>query len=151
MRRLVCLAALAAVAAALVLAPAAWAQPGGDLNCSHFATQEAPQAILDAHPAGLDIYGLDPDGDGVACEALGGGALEDGTAASVPATAQQQQQQQYQAPAAGAQATATATTGAAPLPGTGGPPLLIPAAAALVVVSGVLGLLAVARLARRSS
>ena len=142
MGRLVCLAAVAAVAA-LVLAPAAWAQ-SGDLNCSHFATQEAPQAILDAHPTGLDIYELDPDGDGVACEALGDGALEDGTAASVPASVQQ-----YQAPAAGAQPTAT--TDAAPLPGTGGPSLLIPAAAALVVVSGVLGLPAVARLARRSS
>ena len=146
MRRCLCLAALAAVAA-LAWAPAAWAQ-SGDLDCSHFATREAPQAILDAHPAGLDIYALDADGDGVACEALGGGALEDGTAASVPASAQQ-----YQAPAAaGAQPTAEA--GAAPLPGTGGPPLLlIPAAVALVVVSGgaVLGLLAGRRSARRGS
>ena len=138
MRRLLYLAVLS-VAAMLVLAPAALAQ-SGDMDCSHFATQEAPQAILDAHPTGLDMYALDPDGDGIACESLGGGALEDGTAASV---------QQYQPTAAGTQATTT--TGAAPLPGTGGPPLLIPAAAALVVVSGVLGLLAVARLARRSS
>lgn len=139
MRRSLYAAALS-MAALLVLTPAALAQ-SGDLHCSHFATQEAPQAILDAHPTGLDIYGLDADGDGIACENLGGGALEDGTASAVA--------QQYQAPAAGTQPTAT--TGAAPLPGTGGPPLLIPSAAALVVVSGILGLLAVARLARRSS
>lgn len=113
----------------LILPPAALAQKG-DLDCSHFATQEAPQAILDAHPSGLDMYGLDPDGDRIACERLGGGALEDGTVASV---------QQDKATAAG--------TGAARLPSTGGPPLLllIPAVAALVLGSGILGLRAVGR------
>ena len=139
MRRLLYLAVLSG-AIVLVLAPAAQAQ-SGNLDCSHFATQEAPQAILDAHPTGLDIYELDADGDGIACESLGGGALEDGTAASV---------QQYQ-PAAGTQPTTPATTtGQAQLAETGGPSLLIPAAA-LLLGSGVLGLLAVARLARRSS
>ena len=105
--------AAAALVAMLILPPAALAQRG-DLDCSHFATQEAPQAILDAHPSGLDMYGLDPDGDRIACERLGGGALED--------------------------------TGAAGLPSTGGPPLLllIPAAA-LVLGSGILGLRAVGR------
>ena len=121
--------AAAALVAMLILPPVALAQKG-DLDCSHFATQEAPQAILDAHPSGLDMYGLDPDGDRIACERLGGGALEDGTAASVP-------QDQV--------------AGAAPLPSTGGPPLgpplllLIPAAAALLLASGVLGLRAVGR------
>ncbi len=121
--------AAAALVAMLILPPAALAQTG-DLDCSHFATQEAPQAILDAHPSGLDMYGLDPDGDRIACERLGGGALEDGTVASV---------QQDRATAAG--------TGAARLPGTGGPPLLllIPAVAALVLGSGILGLRAVGR------
>ena len=134
MRRSLYLAALS-VAAVLVLAPAAaWAQ-SGDLDCSHFATQEAPQAILEAHPSGLDVYGLDPEGDGVACEGLGGGALEDGTAASV---------QQYQAAAAGPQ---QASSGLAQIPATGGPSLVVPAAlgAALVVGCGVLGLAALSR------
>jgi hypothetical protein len=135
MKRLLYLAALC-VAAVLVLAPAALAQ-SGDLACSHFATQEAPQAILDAHPTGLDIYELDADGDGVACESLGGGTLEDGTAAAV---------QQYQ-PAGGAQAAA-APEGVVGEQGrladTGGPPLLVPAAAAVLFLgSCVLGLLAV--------
>ncbi len=138
MRRSLYAAALS-VAALLVLAPAALAQ-SGDLDCSHFATQEAPQAILDAHPSGLDIYELDADGDGIACESLGGGTLEDGTTVAV---------QQYQAPAAGTQPTASATTGGGQLAETGGPPLLIPAAV-LLLGSGVLGLLAVARLARRN-
>lgn len=111
----------------LILPPAALAQMG-DLDCSHFATQEAPQAILDAHPSGLDMYGLDPDGDRIACERSGGGVLEDGTVASV---------QQDQATAAG--------TGAAPLPTTGGPPLLLIPAAALLLASGIVGLLAVGR------
>ncbi len=141
MRRSLYAAALS-MAALLVLAPAALAAQTGDLDCSHFATQEAPQAILDAHPNGLDIYGLDADGDGIACESLGGGALEDGTTAAV---------QQYQAPAAGTQPTASAaTTGGGRLADTGGPSLLIPAAV-LLLGSGVLGLLAAARFARRGS
>ena len=81
MKRIMYLAA-AALVAVLIFPPAALAQTG-DLDCSHFATQEAPQAILDAHPSGLDMYGLDPDGDRIACERSGGGALEDGTVASV--------------------------------------------------------------------
>jgi len=137
MKRLLYLAALC-VAAVLVLAPAALAQ-SGDLDCSHFATQEAPQAILDAHPTGLDIYELDADGDGIACESVGGGTLEDGTAAAAV--------QQYQA-AGGAQAAAAAAEGAVGEQGrladTGGPPLLIPAAAAVLFLgSCVWGLLAV--------
>ena len=126
-KRIMYLAA-AALVAMLILPPAALAQ-AGDLDCSHFATQQAPQAILDAHPSGLDMYGLDLDSDRIACERLGGGALEDGTVASV---------QQDQATAAG-------TGGAAPLPGTGGPPLLLIPAAALLLACGILGFLAVGR------
>ena len=127
--------ATAAVVAMLILTPAALAQTR-NLDCSHFATQEAPQAILDAHPSGQDIYGLDLNGNGIACERLGAGALEDGTVASV---------QQDQATAAGTQPSASGTA-AAPMPATGGPPLLllIPAAA-LLLGSGILGLLAVGR------
>jgi hypothetical protein len=129
MKRLLYLAALS-VAAVLVLAPAALAQ-SGDLNCSHFATQGAPQAILDAHPTGLDMYELDADGDGIACESLGAGALEDGTVASV---------QQYETAAAAPQQA----SGVTELADTGGPPLLVPAAAAVLFLSScVLGLLAV--------
>ena len=88
MRRLTLLFALCA-AAILALAPAALAQQGTDLDCSQLGApgaspeeaQAEAQAILDADPA--DPNGLDPDGDGVACqfEASSSGevAFEDGT------------------------------------------------------------------------
>jgi hypothetical protein len=76
------LAATVGVTAVLLLAPAALAQ-SGDLDCSQFATREAPQAILDANPYGRDIYGLDPNANGVACEVSANGVAEDGTAAPV--------------------------------------------------------------------
>lgn len=42
-------------------------QPSGaDLNCSDYSSQSAAQAALDADPS--DPYGLDADGDGIACE-----------------------------------------------------------------------------------
>ena len=125
------MAALAAVAV-LVLAPAAaWAQ-AGDLDCSHFATQEAAQAILNAHG---DIYGHDADDDGIACEAHPSGVAEDGTAVMA---------QQYQYQYGGA---AAAPAGLAQIPSTGGPSLLAPAAlgAALAVGCCVLGLAALSR------
>ena len=128
--RLLYLAALVG-AAVLILAPAALAQ-SGNLDCSHFATQEAPQAILDANPA--DAYALDADDDGVACETDASGAAEDGTTVVL--------QQQYQYQYGGA-----ASAGLAQIPATGGPSLVVPAAlgAALMVGCCVLGLAALSR------
>ena len=63
----------------LVASPAALAQTGetDDLDCADFASQEAAQAELDADPS--DPNGLDADDDGIACESLGDGEMEDGT------------------------------------------------------------------------
>ena len=132
MRRLLCLVAVAALAVLVVAPAAAWAQ-AGNLDCSHFATQEAAQAILNAHG---DLYGHDADGDGIACEADASGAAEDGTTMVA-------QQYQY----GGAAAAPAGSAGLAQIPDTGGPSLLVPAAlgAALVVGCGVLGLAALSR------
>ena len=130
MRRSLYLAALS-VAIVLALAPAALAQSEG-LNCEHFANQEAAQAILDAHG---DLYGHDPDADGVACEHTGGGTAEDGTLAPF---AQYAQQYQY-------------SGGTEELADTGGPSLLLMPAAAGTLVLGacIAGLFLLA--ARRGS
>jgi hypothetical protein len=126
MRRTLYLLALSA-AIVLALAPAALAQTGG-LSCGDFANQEAAQAILDAHG---DLYGHDPDGDGVACEDSGGGTAEDGTLAPFA-----QYAQQYQSSSGGTEELAD----------TGGPSLLIPAAAGTLVLGAcVAGLFAVRR------
>jgi hypothetical protein len=42
--------------------------PSGDVDCSDFDTQEEAQAFFEMYPG--DPYGLDSDGDGVACESL---------------------------------------------------------------------------------
>ena len=83
MRRLLLLAALC-MAATLVFSPAVMAQ--ADYDCSDFETQEEAQGFF----SGGDPYGLDSDGDGVACEELpsGGGSTATPTAeepASPPA------------------------------------------------------------------
>jgi uncharacterized repeat protein (TIGR01451 family) len=120
------------VAIVLVLAPAAALAQTEGLNCEHFANQETAQAILNAHG---DLYGHDPDGDGVACEDLGGGTAEDGTLAPF---AQYAQQYQY---ASGAPAE---------LADTGGPSLVMPAAAGTLVLGAcVVGLFLLA--ARRGA
>lgn len=54
-------------------ATAAFAQE--DLDCADFATQEEAQAEYDADPS--DPHGLDADDDGVACEDLMPGGVED--------------------------------------------------------------------------
>lgn len=46
-------------------------EPGDELNCDDFATQEEAQAELDADPS--DPHGLDADADGIACEGLPSG------------------------------------------------------------------------------
>ena len=88
MRRLTILFALCATAI-LALSPAALAQQGTDLDCSQLGStgaspeevQTQAQATLDADPS--DPNGLDPDGDGVACEfeasSTGEVSFEDGT------------------------------------------------------------------------
>ncbi len=134
MRRSLYLAALS-VAIVLALAPAAALAQSEGLNCEHFANQEAAQAILDAHG---DLYGHDPDGDGVACEDTGGGTAEDGTLAPFA-----QYAQQYQYASGGATVEELADTG--------GPSLVMPAAAGTTLVLGacIAGLFLLA--ARRGS
>jgi hypothetical protein len=60
---------LLALGALVLAAPAALAQ-AGDQDCSDFPSQQAAQAHLRADPSDPD--GLDADGDGIACESLGG-------------------------------------------------------------------------------
>ena len=128
MRRPLYLLALSAVIV-LVLAPAAALAQTGGLSCGDFANQEAAQAILDAHG---DLYGHDLDGDGVACEDTGGGTAEDGTLAPF---AQYAQYAQYQY-----------SGGTGELADTGGPSLLIPAAAGTLLLGAcIVGLFLVAR------
>ena len=120
------------VAIVLVLAPAAALAQTEGLSCGDFANQEAAQAILDAHG---DLYGHDPDGDGIACEDTGGGTAEDGTLAPF-----EQYAQQYQ----------YASGAAEELADTGGPSLLMPAAAGTLVLGAcIAGLFLLA--ARRGS
>ncbi|MDP8953081.1 MAG: DUF11 domain-containing protein [Actinomycetota bacterium] len=126
MRRIILVFSAMAVAAVL-FAPAALAQ-SGDLDCEHFANQEAAQAILDAHG---DLYGHDPDGDGVACEDTGSGTAEDGTLAPF------EQYAQYQYSSGAPEELAE----------TGGPSLLMPAASGTLLLVGacIVGLFLVAR------
>lgn len=76
-KRLFYLVSLCLLAAAVLSAPALAQTGGGDLDCGDFFTQESAQATLD-EVAG-DYYGLDADGDGIACETLPSGQAEDGT------------------------------------------------------------------------
>ncbi len=59
------LAALAALLLGPVAAAPVAAQPPADLDCVHFATTADAQLVLDDDPS--DPYGLDADGDGIAC------------------------------------------------------------------------------------
>lgn len=128
-RRFLLLAAMASLALLLLAAPAALAQDG-DLTCAAFANQETAQAIVDANPN--DIYDLDADGNGVACEDAGTGTAEDGTLAPF---------------ATGAQGSAAPET----LADTGGLPLIAPVAAAMLLAACAIGLFLVARRRRRAS
>ena len=53
-----------------VTTPAPPPPPTGDVNCSDFDTQAEAQAFFEANDPENDPYGLDADGDGVACESL---------------------------------------------------------------------------------
>lgn len=80
MRRLLLLAALAAMAM-LVAVPVAGAQAVGQvLGCEDFATQQDAQITLDAGTGDLSL--IDADGDGVACEDFDYGVSDSGGAAA---------------------------------------------------------------------
>ena len=69
------------------------------VTCDSFATQAEAQVVLDADPG--DEHGLDPDGNGIACEDFDYAAAE---------------------AAAAAEAEAAAAGDPAAVPSTGGPP-----------------------------
>src|SRR5215208_4275095 len=120
MIKLIYLAALSMLVA-LLCAPAALAQ---DLyDCADFATQEEAQQFSGSG----DPYGLDADSDGIACEDLPSGGSQQPTTQQYmpqpqqPMTPQQQPTTQQQP-----------VVSNAPLPQSGGPSLLLPAAILLL-------------------
>jgi Excalibur calcium-binding domain len=132
MVKLIYLAALSMLVA-LLCAPAALAQ---DLDCADFATQEEAQQSLESGAP----YGLDADSDGIACEELSsGGSQQPMTQQYMPQqqpTTQQytpQQQPMPQQPMTQQQPMVSN----APLPQSGGPSLVLPAAI-LLLGSGIL-------------
>ena len=66
-----------AVAAAMSF-PMAGVAAAQDRNCNQFATQAQAQAVYNSNPA--DLYNLDADNDGLACEWLPNERYEDGSA-----------------------------------------------------------------------
>ena len=69
------------VVAAALCFPMAGVAAAQDRNCNQFATQAQAQAVYNANPG--DVYNLDADNDGLACEWLPNDRYEDGSA---PAT-----------------------------------------------------------------
>ena len=69
------------VVAAALCFPMAGVAAAQDRDCNQFATQAQAQAVYNANPA--DLYNLDADNDGKACEWLPNERYEDG---STPAT-----------------------------------------------------------------
>jgi len=89
----------AAAAAALALigpAPLAFGQTD-KYDCGDFATQEQAQAVFDADPS--DPYGLDNDGDKIACETLPHGPAVTKTTTAAPEPAKTTTQAPTQVPA----------------------------------------------------
>ncbi len=86
LRRLMMLAMLS-MTASLLFTSAATAQPGANVyNCSDFDSQEQAQLVYNFDTT--DPNGLDADGDGIACETLGGGTMaEDEASAPEPTPA----------------------------------------------------------------
>lgn len=74
--------AAAVVLAAAMCFPLAGVALAQDLDCADFQTQVQAQAVYDQNPS--DPNGLDRDKDGVACEALPGGAPGSGEGPSPP-------------------------------------------------------------------
>ena len=140
MKRLLYLAALSMVMG-LVFAPVALAQTrgpsgaDGTYNCADFDDQGQAQQFFNQDLS--DPHGLDADNDGLACEELPtvtATGIIPGEGEAVPAASAQYSPaaDQYAAPDQ-------------PLPSTGGPALLLPAAA-LLLGAGLIGL----RMVRRS-
>jgi hypothetical protein len=139
MKRLLYLATLGLVAS-MILASPVLAQTS-DVDCADYATQEQAQAVYNADPS--DPNGLDADDDGIACETLAsGGSMEDGTMMmEMEDGTMMMAPTQYAptTPAEGVDEMTPSTTTTTPLPDTGGPSLLIPAAV-LLLGSGLIGL-----------
>ena len=152
MRRLLYLAALTLLAS-LALAPIALAQSRGpsggdvadpnDLFCVDFATRAEAQEAYDADPS--DPNGLDADDDGVACESTtsvasgtrfedGSGFIDGGGAGTQSATPVAEE-----TPVATPGPAAAEPAAVTPLPETGGPAPLLPAAG-LLLAAGLVGL-----------
>ena len=75
-------AAAATALAAAMSFPMAGVAAAHDLDCEDFTTQAEAQAVYNRNPS--DPNGLDRDKDGVACEALPGGAPGSGEGPSPP-------------------------------------------------------------------
>jgi hypothetical protein len=73
-------ALVSVVVAATLCFPMAGVAAAQDRDCNQFTTQAQAQAVYKANPA--DVYNLDADNDGVACEWLPNDRWEDGTAPS---------------------------------------------------------------------
>jgi hypothetical protein len=87
MRTLRIATASAVIAAGAMLpATAVASAQGNDLDCSDFSTHQAAQQEFESHSS--DIYRLDADNDGIACESLPSGASQPtgNEAANQPAT-----------------------------------------------------------------
>jgi len=68
------------VVAGALCFPMAGVAAAQDRDCNQFATQAQAQAVYNANPA--DVYNLDADNDGLACEWLPNDRYEDGSAPS---------------------------------------------------------------------
>lgn len=92
------------------------------VNCGSFDSQAEAQAVLDADP--VDEHGLDPDGNGIACEDYDYAAAEAAAADEAEA-------------AAAAEAAAVPSTGGPPASSTSDLPGLALLGAMLLVVGGL--------------
>ncbi|MDQ3154983.1 MAG: excalibur calcium-binding domain-containing protein [Actinomycetota bacterium] len=75
-------ASTSAVSATLFIGMSGTALAAQELDCSHFATQQEAQAVLDSDPS--DPHGLDGDSDGIACESLSSGTTPESPQVPLP-------------------------------------------------------------------